>query len=102
MYRYFTNSYHAGKFPVTIFSCFLKISPTLFIASLEKVYSSMILSAFSHSNLVHLGLNMYVLWSFSSAAIDKLLGLEQFVGFYLSAGKLSIETDFLSLGLKFS
>ena len=37
---------------------------------------------------MHLGLNMYVLYTFSSLAIS-VLGKEQFIGFYLSAGVVS-------------
>lgn len=47
---------------------------------------SMTLSTFSHISVIHLSLNMYVLWSFGSAAAN-LLGFEQFAAFYVSAGK---------------
>ena len=49
---------------------------------------SMLLSTFSHYSGIHLALNMYVLWSFSSAA-DRLFGREHFLAFYLTAGTLS-------------
>ncbi|XP_069474350.1 presenilin-associated rhomboid-like protein, mitochondrial [Ambystoma mexicanum] len=48
----------------------------------------MILSTFSHFSLFHLGANMYVLWSFSSSIVS-LLGPEQFMAVYLSAGVIS-------------
>lgn len=37
----------------------------------------MLLSAFSHLNLIHLALNMYVLYSFGGAIIDRFLGPNQ-------------------------
>ena len=40
----------------------------------------------------HLGINMYVLWSFSRS-LDHTLGKEQFLALYLSAGKLYIIPD---------
>lgn len=46
----------------------------------------MILSAFSHFSFVHMAANMYVLWSFSSSAVS-MLGREQFMAVYLSAGR---------------
>ncbi|XP_055697019.1 presenilins-associated rhomboid-like protein, mitochondrial [Phlebotomus papatasi] len=48
----------------------------------------MFLSTFSHYSLFHIFANMYVLRSFSGAAIHAL-GREQFVGLYLSAGVVS-------------
>lgn len=47
----------------------------------------MVLSAFSHYSLIHLGINMYVLWSFSGQLIDNMMGAEQYTAFYLAAGK---------------
>lgn len=47
----------------------------------------MVLSTFSHYSLFHLFANMYVLNSFSAAAMG--LGKEQFLGLYLSAGVIS-------------
>ena len=44
----------------------------------------MLLSAFSHISLLHLGCNMFVLHSFSDPIIHQL-GKEQFVGLYLSS-----------------
>lgn len=46
----------------------------------------MVLSTFSHYSLFHMAANMYVLWSFSSSIVS-MLGKEQFVAVYLSAGK---------------
>lgn len=45
----------------------------------------MILSTFSHFSFFHMAANMYVLWSFSTSAIS-MLGREQFMAVYLSAG----------------
>jgi len=69
--------------------------------------SPMILSCFSHISLLHFGLNMAALYSFSSFA-NSLLGSEQLVSLYLSAGvasslvsmthKLVSKTAFPSLG----
>ncbi|XP_054771682.2 presenilin-associated rhomboid-like protein, mitochondrial [Lytechinus pictus] len=56
----------------------------------------MILSVFSHYSLWHLGVNMYVLWSFSGS-IGSVLGKEQFLAMYLSAG---VWSSFASYALK--
>lgn len=48
----------------------------------------MFLSTFSHYSLLHLAANMYVLHSFSHAAVATL-GREQFLGLYLSAGVIA-------------
>lgn len=48
----------------------------------------MILSTFSHVSFLHLAANMYVLWSFSTSAVS-MLGREQFLAVYLSAGVVS-------------
>jgi len=42
-------------------------------------------SAFSHMDFWHLGINMFVLWSFAPH-IEALLGKEQFIAFYLTGG----------------
>lgn len=47
----------------------------------------MVLSTFSHFSLFHMAANMYVLWSFSSSVVS-LLGCEQFIAVYLSAGNV--------------
>ena len=49
---------------------------------------SMLLSTFSHSNWMHLGLNMLCLWSLAPAVVD-LLGKEQATALYISAGMTS-------------
>lgn len=46
----------------------------------------MILSSFSHYSIIHMVANMYVLWTFSSGIVS-LLGKEQFLAVYLSAGE---------------
>lgn len=56
----------------------------------------MILSCFSHISAIHFAFNMYCLYSFSNVA-TYLLGPEQFVGLYLSAGVVS---SFTSLALR--
>ncbi|GMT04775.1 hypothetical protein PENTCL1PPCAC_26949, partial [Pristionchus entomophagus] len=70
MWRYFSNSYAS-----------------------KSLLSPMILSAFSHSSLIHLGLNMYVLWTFSQVTVDKFLGPDQFGAFYLTAAAFSSFTS---------
>ncbi|KAG5679673.1 hypothetical protein PVAND_009227 [Polypedilum vanderplanki] len=57
-----------------------------------SLYSSMVLSTFSHYSLFHLFANMYVLRSFSGAVNS--LGFEQFVALYLSAGVFSSFTSY--------
>jgi len=53
----------------------------------------LLLSAFSHHSLIHLGANMMVLHSFIPAAVH-LLGKEQFLAVYLSSGVI---TSFASM-----
>jgi len=65
MHRYFTASVY-GK------------SPCL----------SMLLSTFSHSNFMHLAVNMVCLWSFAPTVVN-LLGKEQATALYISAGMSS-------------
>ncbi|KAL7825445.1 hypothetical protein AOLI_G00326520 [Acnodon oligacanthus] len=48
----------------------------------------MLLSTFSHFSLFHMAANMYVLWSFSSSIVN-MMGREQFLAMYLSAGVIS-------------
>ncbi|KAI9544800.1 hypothetical protein NQZ68_001678 [Dissostichus eleginoides] len=48
----------------------------------------MVLSTFSHYSIFHMATNMYVLWTFSSEIVS-ILGREQFLAFYLSAGVIS-------------
>uniref|UniRef100_A0A8P4GQ80 rhomboid protease n=1 Tax=Dicentrarchus labrax TaxID=13489 RepID=A0A8P4GQ80_DICLA len=48
----------------------------------------MVLSSFSHYSIIHMMANMYVLWTFSSGIVS-LLGKEQFLAVYLSAGVIS-------------
>lgn len=62
MLRYFTSS------PVT-----------------KPVYLPMLLSTFSHTSLMHLGVNMFVLFSFSESTVH-VFGKEQFFALYLSSG----------------
>ncbi|KAF7997297.1 hypothetical protein HCN44_005574 [Aphidius gifuensis] len=54
----------------------------------RSVCLPMIYSTFSHSSLVHLGLNMYVLQSFITPAVQTL-GKEQFVALYLTSGMMA-------------
>ncbi|XP_030630358.1 presenilin-associated rhomboid-like protein A, mitochondrial [Chanos chanos] len=48
----------------------------------------MVLSSFSHYSITHMALNMYVLWTFSTSIVS-MLGREQFLAVYLSAGVFS-------------
>ncbi|CAL8363289.1 unnamed protein product [Merluccius merluccius] len=61
----------------------------------KSVCSSMLLSTFSHYSLLHLSANMYVLWSFSSSAVS-MLGPEQFMAVYLSAGVISTMASYVA------
>ncbi|KAG1688948.1 Presenilins-associated rhomboid-like protein, mitochondrial [Nymphon striatum] len=54
----------------------------------SKSLLPMVLSTFSHTSFLHLAINMYVLFSFSSAA-GHVLGKEQFAATYISAGVVS-------------
>ncbi|RCN47763.1 peptidase, S54 family [Ancylostoma caninum] len=66
MWRYFSNSFAS-----------------------RSLCMPMALSVFSHYNLVHLALNMYVVWSFTNVAVDKFLGPDQFWAFFITAGVVS-------------
>ncbi|XP_067394987.1 presenilin-associated rhomboid-like protein, mitochondrial [Emydura macquarii macquarii] len=57
--------------------------------------SPMLLSTFSHFSFFHMAANMYVLWSFSSSIVS-LLGREQFMALYLSAGVISTFVSYVS------
>ncbi|CAG07672.1 unnamed protein product, partial [Tetraodon nigroviridis] len=54
----------------------------------------MVLSSFSHYSLIHMMANMYVLWTFSSGIVS-LLGKEQFLAVYLSAGVISTMVSYM-------
>uniref|UniRef100_UPI003AAB4DCC presenilin-associated rhomboid-like protein A, mitochondrial isoform X1 n=1 Tax=Centroberyx gerrardi TaxID=166262 RepID=UPI003AAB4DCC len=54
----------------------------------------MILSSFSHYSIIHMVANMYVLWTFSSSIVS-LLGREQFLAVYLSAGVISTMVSYM-------
>ncbi|KAK7945671.1 hypothetical protein WMY93_001399 [Mugilogobius chulae] len=54
----------------------------------------MVLSTFSHFSIIHMMANMYVLWIFSSGLVS-LLGKEQFIAFYLSAGVFSSMVSYM-------
>uniref|UniRef100_A0A3P9A5K0 rhomboid protease n=1 Tax=Esox lucius TaxID=8010 RepID=A0A3P9A5K0_ESOLU len=54
----------------------------------------MILSTFSHYSVIHMAANMYVLWTFSSSAVS-VLGREQFLAVYLSAGVISTMVSYV-------
>ncbi|EYC25887.1 hypothetical protein Y032_0011g1443 [Ancylostoma ceylanicum] len=79
MWRYFSNSFAS-----------------------RSLCMPMALSVFSHYNLVHLALNMYVVWSFTNVTVDKFLGPDQvlffswsniytlqFWAFFITAGVVS-------------
>ncbi|XP_066565826.1 presenilin-associated rhomboid-like protein, mitochondrial isoform X2 [Amia ocellicauda] len=55
----------------------------------------MVLSTFSHYSLFHMAANMYVLWSFSSSIVS-MLGREQFMAVYMSAGVISTFVSYIS------
>lgn len=48
----------------------------------------MVLSVFSHYNLLHLSVNMYVLHNISTV-MGPVLGKEQFLALYLSSGVMA-------------
>ncbi|XP_062284355.1 presenilin-associated rhomboid-like protein A, mitochondrial isoform X2 [Scomber scombrus] len=54
----------------------------------------MVLSSFSHYSIIHMVANMYVLWTFSSGIVS-LLGREQFLAVYLSAGVISTMASYM-------
>ncbi|XP_038574052.1 presenilins-associated rhomboid-like protein, mitochondrial [Micropterus salmoides] len=54
----------------------------------------MVLSSFSHYSIIHMVANMYVLWTFSSGIVT-LLGKEQFLAVYLSAGVISTMVSYM-------
>ncbi|XP_026710816.1 presenilins-associated rhomboid-like protein, mitochondrial [Athene cunicularia] len=63
--------------------------------SSRALCSPMLLSTFSHFSLFHMAANMYVLWSFSSSIVS-LLGCEQFIAVYLSAGVISTFVSYIA------
>lgn len=65
----------------------IKILTLLLFCFAGALCSPMLLSTFSHFSLFHMAANMYVLWSFSSSIVS-LLGCEQFIAVYLSAGNV--------------
>lgn len=74
---------------------FQPVMETFFVSqiSLTKIrLSPMILSCFSHAAPLHFAFNMYALYSFSNIA-TALLGPEQLVGLFLSAGAFSSLTS---------
>ncbi|KAF7654909.1 hypothetical protein LDENG_00063080 [Lucifuga dentata] len=54
----------------------------------------MVLSSFSHYSIIHMVINMYVLWTFSSGIVS-LLGKEQFLAVYLSASVISTMVSYM-------
>ncbi|XP_041955324.1 presenilins-associated rhomboid-like protein, mitochondrial [Alosa sapidissima] len=54
----------------------------------------MVLSSFSHYSIVHMVVNMYVLWTFSTSIVS-VLGREQFLAFYTSAGVISTMVSYV-------
>ncbi|XP_038548612.1 presenilins-associated rhomboid-like protein, mitochondrial isoform X2 [Micropterus salmoides] len=60
----------------------------------KTLCSPMLLSTFSHFSFFHMAANMYVLWSFSTSAVS-MLGREQFMAVYLSAGVISSFTSYV-------
>ncbi|KAK0404431.1 hypothetical protein QR680_017451 [Steinernema hermaphroditum] len=70
MWRYFSNSFAS-----------------------KSLTAPMVLSTFSHQNVLHLLVNMYCLFSFTHITIDKFLGIDQFIAFFLTAGAVSSLTS---------
>lgn len=58
------------------------------VSNSKIALSPMILSCFSHSMPLHFAFNMYALYSFSNFA-NALLGPEQLIGLFISAGTVS-------------
>ncbi|KAL2097938.1 hypothetical protein ACEWY4_007145 [Coilia grayii] len=54
----------------------------------------MLLSSFSHYSIVHMVVNMYVLWTFSTTIVS-ILGREQFLAMYTSAGVISTMVSYV-------
>ena len=91
-----TFSHHA----ILPLGCMIPTKSLLFLISLfslltEALCLPMVLSTFSHHAVWHLGINMYVLWSFSRS-IGHTFGQEQFLAFYLSAGEFVVVIQFNS------
>nr|XP_020478369.1 presenilins-associated rhomboid-like protein, mitochondrial isoform X2 [Monopterus albus] len=61
----------------------------------KTLCAPMLLSTFSHFSFFHMAANMYVLWSFSTSAVS-MLGREQFMAVYLSAGVISTFASYVS------
>ncbi|KAM9853698.1 presenilin-associated rhomboid-like protein, mitochondrial [Aulostomus maculatus] len=61
----------------------------------KTLCSPMIFSTFSHFSFLHLFANMWVLWSFSNSA-TVMLGREQFLAVYLSAGVISTFVSYVA------
>ncbi|KAL4670810.1 hypothetical protein H8959_003519, partial [Pygathrix nigripes] len=59
--------------------------------------SPKLLSTYSHFSLFHMAANTYVLWSFSSSIVN-ILGQEQFMALYLSAGVISNVVSYVGKG----
>ncbi|KAK6034665.1 peptidase, S54 family [Cooperia oncophora] len=74
MWRYFSNSFAS-----------------------KSLCLPMLLSMFSHQSLIHLGLNMYVVWSFTNVTVNNFLGPCQFWALYVTGGVFS---SFVSLAHK--
>lgn len=58
------------------------------VSATKVALSPMVLSFFSHASPLHFAFNMYALFSFSGIA-TALLGPEQLIGLYISAGTVS-------------
>lgn len=66
MWRFFTNSFASKSLCLPMF-----------------------LSCLSHKNFLHLGVNMYVLYSFSAPVIQNFLGVDQFNAMFFTGGLVS-------------
>lgn len=85
MFDLFHNNEKKSKIDNFYWLCVPRLPDFVFLSLVEVLCSPMLLSTFSHFSLFHMAANMYVLWSFSSSIVN-ILGQEQFMAMYLSAG----------------
>jgi membrane associated rhomboid family serine protease len=68
-----------------LFSSVLKLARVFFPSVLFVAFAQM----FSHAGGLHMLFNCWALWSFAPPIINSVLGTEQFLALYLSAGVVS-------------
>lgn len=91
MLKYFMSSVESSKMELFELSHL-----TIFLFQGSYRILPMLLSNFSHYSLTHLGVNMFVLYSFSNISVHTF-GKEDFLALYLSSGVVSA---FVSLAYK--